>query len=1396
MEKTEYTQKKWPKWVNDDWENWLDEKLCERKQVFIISPNYLTSSFNREKSHARDYHGRELLELIQNADDSGIDYSGPNKLLIELTEFGLFVANTGVPFSPEGIDSLMISDNSPKQFLRTKCIGYKGLGFRSVLGWASSIIILSGKLSIGFNEKSAAQWLNDLRNESSKVDAKVRKFENSGIKSPIATLSIPYLLSPGNMTGDCRLHLIYTEGQKIIETGYDTVVCLLFRDSDKTRAQVQNQINSLGSEILLFLQFLEKIEIKSPERNESWLVERRENQIIVNPQDDDSKNWKVFKSEGVIPSELLRPEQVSNNKYEIKLAIPEEAVDVNRLFVFFPTEVRFPFSLIAHATFEVGDNRQHLIDSEVNRFIAERLAELMPESAEQIKDYVSPWYALSTVSPRGDIDSVLERFGFLDMLEDEIKEYALLPVRNKKFDSATKVKKIKGDFDSLLMGNDFSDICIYTDDSAVNKQLARLGVDHIVYDDLRERLNKISDKLSLDLRTDLIYSLVHNDLIEETPPELLVDESDAIISSKSSVFLPPGKKLFTLPPWVSQKILSSELTNKLRDKFGISTTRDLASKLGPFNVQEYNMNSLVSSVIAETNRRAKDNPDEESVLRQQMIQVIWNLYSSSIEKVKLSERTTVILATRSGGFDSAKNLYLGKEYSRGKILEYLYAHIDSDLFVADAEKLGFSGPSHEIEKFLCWLGVNNAPKYTELSVSHSDFLDHVMSCLKYPAKFGDVTIVNVEELKEYRHSLEKVLTVDRLEEVLLTADPHAVICWVAINPEIESWRLNGDVGASFEIKKPRQWDFRKLFNQVIPSYALWLLRNVRWLSTSSNNRFTPAQSSLARGARDLEPVIGYPAVNMEHPLIKELNLDLTAITNALIKIGVVTDLDELPWDSFYKVLLELPKLDPEGNKAKALYRILVGRSDVDISPYGEKYEEFMKKGKMLGKIKGELAYYPISKLFYVENITLPSNIAEQYPLLELDKRRGASKVKKLFGVEQLNRDKIQIEITHFEEHPISQSFQSEVDRLKPYIYALRVEEDTSRANLSTLKRLKVKLCKSISVAVSISGERREIDLSEGDSINIDTVAYLVSEPSDYSRFFLSDEIIADALGEIISNILRVGVNNEIARLASCSSGKRDLLLDRIVGGSGKERMRKSKKLLKTSEDKEEKENQFSKPSPWTPPPKGDEEELPEEGPEEDLAKGATKFDDIGSVSTRDLGTPVPLPKKKVVARRIQANPKSSRTPHSKKRVNPDRAENLALKFEESQERYPVKVSHIRGLQAYGCDIISLKSEKDVASFKEKNDLDLVERFIEVKGSASEKGSVILRGNELYSAQTFRERFFVYRVYEEEDTGLFELITLGDPLDFEKEAFEIHYEINPFRSLKSHLWEVEEKNDVE
>jgi hypothetical protein len=66
-------------WSRENWDSWLRKRLDERKEVFSCDPDELVSSYNRERSHASSYEGRELLELIQNADDSGAGYSKPNR---------------------------------------------------------------------------------------------------------------------------------------------------------------------------------------------------------------------------------------------------------------------------------------------------------------------------------------------------------------------------------------------------------------------------------------------------------------------------------------------------------------------------------------------------------------------------------------------------------------------------------------------------------------------------------------------------------------------------------------------------------------------------------------------------------------------------------------------------------------------------------------------------------------------------------------------------------------------------------------------------------------------------------------------------------------------------------------------------------------------------------------------------------------------------------------------------------------------------------------------------------------------------------------------------------------------------------------------------------------------
>jgi hypothetical protein len=72
-------------------------------------PKELISHFNRETSALDAYRGRQLLELLQNADDAGVDSTGC-QLLMHVSRDCLIVANTGKPFSKKGLTSLVISD--------------------------------------------------------------------------------------------------------------------------------------------------------------------------------------------------------------------------------------------------------------------------------------------------------------------------------------------------------------------------------------------------------------------------------------------------------------------------------------------------------------------------------------------------------------------------------------------------------------------------------------------------------------------------------------------------------------------------------------------------------------------------------------------------------------------------------------------------------------------------------------------------------------------------------------------------------------------------------------------------------------------------------------------------------------------------------------------------------------------------------------------------------------------------------------------------------------------------------------------------------------------------------------------------------------------------------------
>ena len=90
------------------------QEIETSKETYKASPYRMVADYNREVETEKEYNGRQLLELLQNADDEE-----STSVLIELdTKNNLLnISNRGdscKSFSYEGIRSLMISNPSSK----------------------------------------------------------------------------------------------------------------------------------------------------------------------------------------------------------------------------------------------------------------------------------------------------------------------------------------------------------------------------------------------------------------------------------------------------------------------------------------------------------------------------------------------------------------------------------------------------------------------------------------------------------------------------------------------------------------------------------------------------------------------------------------------------------------------------------------------------------------------------------------------------------------------------------------------------------------------------------------------------------------------------------------------------------------------------------------------------------------------------------------------------------------------------------------------------------------------------------------------------------------------------------------------------------------------------------
>jgi hypothetical protein len=109
-----------------------------------------------EQYIAESYKTRSFIELIQNADDANSSAFG-----IYSMDNVLVVANNGRPFTVHDIEALCRSGSSNKS-RGGSTIGYRGIGFKSVVNLAKRIYIFSDDYKFSFDKNATRQLLPEI----------------------------------------------------------------------------------------------------------------------------------------------------------------------------------------------------------------------------------------------------------------------------------------------------------------------------------------------------------------------------------------------------------------------------------------------------------------------------------------------------------------------------------------------------------------------------------------------------------------------------------------------------------------------------------------------------------------------------------------------------------------------------------------------------------------------------------------------------------------------------------------------------------------------------------------------------------------------------------------------------------------------------------------------------------------------------------------------------------------------------------------------------------------------------------------------------------------------------------------------------------------------------------
>jgi hypothetical protein len=516
---------------------------------YLRQPAELISHFNREVSALEGYRERQLFELLQNADDSGVD-GNDCSLLLHLSRERLLVANTGRPFSPKGFVSLVISDCSPKQLDRNRFIGCKGLGFRAVLTWTERPLVSSGEYTVVFDRARAIETVRDMVRKYPDVADVVNPFHEATGRWPAAIMRFPEVPSDDDPW--------VSETRAYHDRGYDTVLVLPLPEGargDQIHNEMLQQISKLPTSALLFCKHLTQIHVEG-DFQKSWSLSWEpiaDRAKVCLTEDGRPENWEIYRHSGLVSPAVAEKSTGNRCDFEVAVAVPEKA-SPNRegsLCVFFPTRELLPCPLVMHATLEVTDDRNRLVNHKSNREVLSKLAAHVAAIVEQQVSAGQPRRGLELLRGIENADPELKALGFVDALVGECSRRSIFPRVDGTLKSASEVRQAPHEtWLSHLSPDVFPETLAISPADSLAALVAVFGLSWFDAAILRARLRRYLETAEREKAGEVLGRLlVDGQLAGVSAQGLLIDSEGKLIDHGDCLFTPD--KLPKLPEWAS-----------------------------------------------------------------------------------------------------------------------------------------------------------------------------------------------------------------------------------------------------------------------------------------------------------------------------------------------------------------------------------------------------------------------------------------------------------------------------------------------------------------------------------------------------------------------------------------------------------------------------------------------------------------------------------------------------------------------------------------------------------------------------------------------------------------------------------------------------------------------------